>query len=182
MSVIKEVPKDSRIIQSVNLFTATFNVPTVGAYDFGVLANVGQTVIKLRPQSIYLLEKMSFSANIDEGDFLEAVTTTPQFLLRRLIDGQTVFYKPIPIVSYIDGEDQISYTWSKERTGTPGQQDNPDELIIDFTGVIDQTAALVGRVTIRAQVTFKFYEVTNSAWVKRFRGIEQPLSGTPFLM
>lgn len=180
MSVIKEIPKDSRIIQSVNLFTATFNNPTIGSYDFGVAANVGQTVIRMRPQSIFLLEKMSFSANIDEGDFLEAVTTTPQFLLRRLIDGQSVFYKPIPIVSYIDGEDEIAYTWTKERVGTPGNQDNPDELIVDFTGVLAQTAALVGRATIRAQVTFKFYEIINSTWVKRFRGIEQDLNA-PYL-
>ncbi len=169
MAVIKEVPKDSRFIQSVNTFQATFNNPTVGGYNFGVAANTGQTVIKLRPTSIFLLEKLSFSCNIDEGDFLAAVTTTPQFLLRRLIDGQTVFYKPIPIVSYIDGVDAITYVWTKEKVGTSGDNTNPDELIIDFSGILTQTAALVGVPSLTAQVTFNFYEVINSDWVKQFR-------------
>ena len=163
MAIIKDIPKDSRFIQSVNTFVATFNAPTLGAYDWNVAANTGQVVIDLRKQSVFLLEKLSFSATVAEGDFLEAVTTVPTIRLRRRLDQQNVFYKPIPIVSYVDGNDAIQYVWTRT------QDNNPDDLIIDFRGVLTQTAALVGIVTITAQVTFNFYEIVNSAWLKQFR-------------
>ena len=163
MAIIKDIPKDSRFIQQVIRFVATFNNPTLGVYDFAVPANTGQVVTQLRKTSVFLLEKFSFSADVAEGTFLEAVNTLPLIRLKRRIDGQGVFYKPVPIVSYVDGNDAITYIWSRT------QDNNPDDLTIDFTGILNQTAALAGVLTITAQVTFNFYEIINSQWLKQFR-------------
>ena len=50
-----------------------------------------------------------------------------------------------------------------------GSKDEPDYLVADFQGLIDQHANLVGITEIVASVQVNIYEVYDQEWVKQWR-------------
>ena len=160
MSIIKTIPKDSRFIQSVNLFTATFNNPALGQYSFNIAANIGQIVFPITKTSIFFLERYSFSTTMAEGVYLENVATLPVFRLRRQSDGLVIYKRPLPCVNYIDNAEAICFFNSDNEN---------DNLLCDFTGILNQSAALVGVNTVTAQITLNLYEIVESNWIRDYR-------------
>lgn len=162
MAVAKTIPKDSRFIQSLNLFNATFNVPALGQYSFNVPANTGQIVFPITKTSVFFIERYSFSCNIPEGAYLENIiaANVPVFRLRRQADGLVIYKKPLPCVNYIDNAEAIVFFNSDNEF---------DNLIADFTGILNQSAALVGVPVVTAQVTLNLYEIVESEWIRKYR-------------
>ena len=160
MSIIKSIPKDSAFIQPVNFFDATFNAPIVGAYSFNTPANHGQIVFPITKTGVFLIDRYSFSCSVDEGVYLRSVNIMPVFRLRRQKDNLVVYKKPIPCMNYIDSAEAIVFY------NSDNQDDN---LICDFEGLLNQVAETVGIVSIRCQVTLNIYEIINSDWIKEFR-------------
>lgn len=160
MSIIKSIPKDSCFIQPVNFFDAAFNVPFIGGYSFNIPANHGQVVFPITKTGVFLIDRYSFSCSLDEGVYLRSVNILPVFRLRRQKDNLVVYKKSIPCVNYIDSAEAIVFY------NSDNQDDN---LIADFEGILNQVAETVGILSIRAQVTLNIYEIVNSDWIKDFR-------------
>jgi len=160
MSIIKSIPKDSCFIQPVNFFDAAFNVPFIGGYSFNIPANHGQVVFPITKTGVFLIDRYSFSCSLDEGVYLRSVNVLPVFRLRRQKDNLVVYKKSIPCVNYIDSAEAIVFY------NSDNQDDN---LIADFEGILNQVAETVGILSIRAQVTLNIYEIVNSDWIKDFR-------------
>jgi len=156
------LPKSTRFLQPVIRFSATFNAPTLGKYNFGIPANTGAVLIDtLGLSSIYLIDNINVGGTIDEGEYLFSVANNPFPLLRlrTRIDNQAVYAYPLPILNYIDNQPTLA--WIASTKGGDG-------LLADFTGVLDQTPALVGVPKISIAVSFNVYQITDSAFVKSF--------------
>ena len=160
--ITKTIPQDSRFIQTANSFTALFNVPTLGQYNFenGAVNNNITVLSNIQKNHVYMIEKYSFSAAIPEGVFLEATRSICSFQLLRAIDSQVIYQAPIPLINYADGVSCIGYFFST--------QDN-DRLIASFRGILNQPAPLVGVPSVIAQVTLNIYEISDTEWIQAFK-------------
>ena len=67
----------------------------------------------------------------------------------------------MPIVNYIDDQDVIA--WVKSEKGG-------DRLIATFTGLLDQTAALVGVTEVKIHVSYSIYAIDSTVFEAKFRG------------
>lgn len=171
MSVQWVVPHQSRFAQTGNVFTASFNVPTVGVYDFGVAANRDVVVLELQPNTQYLIERLTIGGDISEADYAGALALAagaPSLSLRRRLDGVTVYETPIPILRYI--QNQEAAVWlASDNAG--------DALTATLTGVMNQTAALVGISSIALSVSFAVYAVESTIYNRAFLGSQSMETG-----
>lgn len=157
MSIINRIPPRGLPFETSNRFSSTFNVPTLGRYDFDIAANQNQLVATLNPNNVYYIDRVSFSASIDEGVFLEAVDTLPTARLRwSLSKNVGVFPQPLPAINYRDGLEYAFWFWS------PKQGNN---LLISTEGTLTQPPPIVGLTNVFLQLSFVIYEVGDSETV-----------------
>jgi hypothetical protein len=135
MAIIQPIPHKARYIPLSNTFSAFFNSPSLGKYDFGVTANAGQIVLELQPGTVYYIEGLSVGGNIAAEDYLGAILYVPLLTLRRTQGNDIVYRNSIPVVQFFQSKEISNFIWS-EKSG--------DNLTIDCTGVLLQTSALVG--------------------------------------
>jgi hypothetical protein len=160
--IAKEVSSTSRFRDRSVRFTATFNVPTAGTYDFAIPANTGVLLMPITTFPVYLIDQFYVSATVDEGPFVQALTADLlRVQLRRGSDGQAIFPEPVPTIKYSDGAQCSAYF--------TGAKIN-DTLLIDCLGKLSQPAALVGVAAITLQVGFRMYEIIDNEWIQRFKG------------
>jgi hypothetical protein len=133
----------------------------MGAYDFNAPANQDVPIMLIRKNSLYLIERYSFSTTSAESDFLGAVITVPTLSVK--IPSETnrqIYPLPIPLVNYIDGLETLIYVYSNEEQNITGS----------MQGQIAQSLPFVGVPSIIAQVQFNIYEVKNKDWIDHFLG------------
>ncbi|RQW04067.1 hypothetical protein EH223_08480 [candidate division KSB1 bacterium] len=161
MAIIKSIPLNSAFIQRNVIFTGTFNVPTLGVYDFNVAGNTDVVLLaKLNPDHIYMFERYSFSATLDEGVFLSAINTMPTIGVKMDLNRASVYQYPMPLGNYVDGQEAVAYF----------KTDKPDDTLrITMRGVLNQVAAMVGIATVRAIFTCNIYDISDSKWCQEFR-------------
>jgi hypothetical protein len=162
MSLIFQIPKQSRFIQTVNVFPAAFNVP-LGQYGFALpLPIVPQVVLKLNTNSIYVIDRVNVGADIPENDYAENIDVLPRAALSFYIEGQRVYPLPLPLVNYVDNQECLAWVWSDK---------GGDQLMLSMTeGVLNQSSALVGRATIKMYISFNIYEISDNNFIQQFKG------------
>lgn len=159
MSLYQKIPADSIPIQTESRFTATFNNPTLGQYDFNVAANRNVLIHPTNRDSIYLLDKQSFSLDIPEGVFKSAIDTPPMLSFRDSKTNSQILQLPIPYINYFDNLDFSKYYQAI--------QDGAN-IVGTMTGVLDQPVELDGIVTITALVQFVIYEIRDQNWIRNY--------------
>src|SRR5574343_288405 len=97
---VYQIPQQARYIPTSTIFTATFNNPTIGRYDFNVAGNQNILVEQLKPNVVYLIEKYSIGGNISELDYLGSIVDFPLLTIKRSVSSQIVYQKPIPLTNY----------------------------------------------------------------------------------
>lgn len=161
MSLILQLPPGTQFYQPVVRFTANFNAPLLGGYDWNLPANTDVAFQFMRKNHLYLIERYSFSATAAEGDFLDAVITVPTLAVRIPSETNRLIYpNPIPLINYIDGLETLIYAYC----------DQDQSLTGTFRGQVNQSAPFVGMPSITAQVQFNIYEVKNKDWIDHFLG------------
>ena len=160
MSILYKIPEKARYIPTENTFSASFNTPTFGVYDFGIAANTNVSVLKMQANTVYFINALSIGGNIASEDFLSSISTTPKIYLKRKNSGENVYTSPIPILRYFDNK-EIS-AWSLSDKGD-------DELLITFTGVLNQIIATMGVSPITLAVSLSIYAIDDNIWNAAFR-------------
>lgn len=175
MAVIKEIPRDSRFIQVHVGFRAEYNNPTAGYYDYGVARNQNREILELRPQSVYLLERMSINSDIPEPTYIEALSTgagtaaqVPGFRLITQINQLPVYAQRIPVVNYLDSSEAVAYFWSYQKQRNNVNNPVFDNLLITASGRVGQPASMVGILNIHTYIQFNIYEIVNRGWITEF--------------
>ncbi len=160
MSIIIQLPPGTQFYQPVVRFVATANVPLVGGYDWNVVGNTNVPFQRAAKNHLYIFERYSFSATINEAAFLDNVVTVPTLSVRLPRENRLIYPNPIPLINYVDGLETLIYAFGDQEQNFEGT----------FRGQINQGGALVGVAEITAQVQFNIYEVKNIAWIDNFLG------------
>lgn len=168
MAITYQLPKSARFYQTSNRFAATFNVPTLGVYDFATAANTGQTIISLEPNAIFFIDRINVGGTIAQEEYLNAVQTFPTATLRFFVENPRVYPLPLPILNYIDNQEAAAWVWSDK---------GGDRLIMDFAGILAQTPFLVGVAAVTLAVSMNIYRVTDSGFVRAFRDADTTAGG-----
>lgn len=161
MSLVASFPHGSIFRPTSKIFSATFNTPTAGQYDFGIAANRDQELLSLNPNSLYYLSVLSFSANIPESAYLENISTIPTLNLFLKKSGAQIFGQGYPLVTYMQGIEVSAFFWTQQLG---------DTLIGTFTGILDQNSSLSGVPTINSQCSLNVHEVTDREFIRNFLG------------
>jgi hypothetical protein len=164
MALVQQIPPYTQFLNPVRRFSAVFNATTPNKYDFGIPANTDQPFLPVRKELLYLFDKQSFSASMNEGVFLKAVDSNagiPSTLLSIRVPSQNnklIYRGKIPLINYIDNSDILFFAYAEQ----------DDTLTITFEGVLSQPIELLGELTIFTQLTFNVYEIRNKEWINNF--------------
>ena len=163
MGLPVKLPISARPIQTANIFTGTFNVPTVNRYDFtNVAGNQNQTVLVMTGASIYIIERVNFSMSIPEGVFQEGIDSTvsvPRLIIKTAKTDKMIFDRPLPFINFVDNLELLLFV--------PSDQ-SQDEILVTFEAVLSQVPAMGAVATIQAFLQLNVYEVQSTDWVTRF--------------
>jgi len=166
MSIPIQLPISAQVIPVSNVFTATFNTPTINRYDFAVAANTNQVILELERQSVYIIERMAFSMDIPEAVFQSSIDVTPRLSFTRRAPNQQEFQRAMPFVNYY--KDYETYMFFNTT------QSN-DALRATFTGSLVQVPETVGLTEISAYVQLTIYKINDQPWVARYMEAKEAL-------
>ena len=153
-----QLPRRIRYIPATALFSATFNVPTIGKYDF---AGTKQVFIDtLLPNTVYLIDSISIAGNVASEDYLAALDIIPTFTLRKSFQNEHIFDRPIEIQSFSTDRQIVHFF----KTGL-----NNCGLVADITGRLNQIAAFIGIATIKLSINLSIHAIDESDFEKFFR-------------
>jgi len=162
------IPLSSIFRPVVNLFTATFNSPTPGVYDWAVAANTDQAVMTLTGHNLYYLALMNFSATVDEASYLENIATAPRVQFRSGQNKAALFGGSYPLAKFLTNNAIGAFFSSPQKS---------DTLTATFTGVLNQSASLISFPTITAALAMNVFEITDRKFIDEFHGIS--MDGLP---
>lgn len=151
------LPRRIRYIPASGLFTAQFNVPTVGSFDFN-----GQYIVlvkELLPNTVYLIDSYSLSGNVAGEDFLSSILSVPSLSLMKTLEKERIFDKPIQIHNYFTDRQIVRFfKTGHDKTG----------LAATLTGNLDMTPAFVGIAAISLSINFSLYAIDDSNFEKEY--------------
>ena len=143
-----KLPRKIRYVPASAIFTALFNIPTIGKYDFNGQAQT--FVYKLVANTLYFIDSISIAGNISAEDFLSSIDTIPLFTLRKSLDNEAIFDRPIQIHSFATDRQIVHFF----KTG----QNNCD-LIATITGKLNQTANFLGLASVSLSVNLSIHAI-----------------------
>lgn len=149
------IPHQARYISTQNTFSAAFT----GVYDFSIPANANQLVIRLSANTVYFIDNYAFAGNITQEDFLSAINTVPSIKLSRKNDKDPVYMKAIPLNQYSPDKPATVFVLSNKAN---------DQLLITFTGLLNQIAPLVGISPVSFTLSFSIYAIENNDYNREF--------------
>ena len=162
--MVLKIPIDSLFRPTVNLFTATFNTPAPGQYDFGVAANADQAVLPINGTNLFYISIANFSATVPESAFLENIATTPQIRFLTTQNKKPLYGGTYPLAKYLVTNEVGTFFESKQGN---------DTLTATFTGLLNQNASLLPFGTITAVVALNIWEISDRGFIDQFHHIEK---------
>jgi hypothetical protein len=139
------------------LYTAAYNVPTLGYYDF-----FGQSQVilpKLNANCVYLLDSVSIGGNVGREDFLGSVVTVPRLILQK--DAREgVFPLPMQIVDY--AECRPVSTWFVP-------SNNNTAMTATLSGQCQQLPSMIGVANLVLSFSYHIYEVIDHKFIDEFK-------------
>lgn len=163
MSIISKIPDNSRVRYPVVRFVSD-NLDGLAQYNWSNATNLRVNMVTdLNASNVYLVERVSFFANVAEADWLGSMLTPADFPRISMgfnrIGGASIYAEPFRCVNYVDNNEQLLYF----RALQPG-----DILTVSMFGKVGQTAGMVGMLNLLSQVNFTVYEITDKTWIRTF--------------
>jgi hypothetical protein len=149
------VPHKSRFLPIARSFSAPFT----GIYDFGIAANTDAKLLDLQANTVFIISSYSIGGNIASEDYLSAINTLPQFVLKRRNDGQQIHTGTVPVVQFEQNKEAMIFFESKQ---------GDDELRITFAGILNQTGDLVGVDPVIINLSFSIFAIEDNEYAKKF--------------
>lgn len=161
MALQYAIPKTSTYLSTRNEFTAAFNVPTLGLYDFNTAANVRRPVLTLNTNAIYLINRIAIGGTIPLEEYLFNIVTLPLMFLEFTIENQRVYALQLPIVQFYDGLEAVSWFWTDK---------GGEELSMTLkTGQLSQDPFLVGTASVKINVSLSIFEINDNGFIQSFK-------------
>lgn len=140
-------------------------------YESTAYLSIGQYAWNDQPQlltpnrplinnALYFFRSLSLASNVSELDFTSAIVNTPKFYTFLLSDARAVLFRePVSMNKHYEIFD-FRYAWRSQQAD--------DKLLAAFTGLLDQTAALIGRNSITLKCSIAAQEITDEEFIKEF--------------
>lgn len=151
------LPRRIRYIPASAIFTANFNTPTLGKYDFAGIEKI--FVLKLLANTIYLIDSLSIAGTVAGEDFLQSIDLVPIFTLRKSIDKESIFDVPIQIHNYATDRQIVHFFRSKKTN---------ESLIADVKGTLNQLPSFVGLPSISLSINLSIHAIDSSDFEKMY--------------
>lgn len=152
-----QLPRRIRYVPASGIFVATFNVPTIGKYNFA--AQQVTIVERLLPNSVYLIDSFSISGNVSSEDFLLSIATVPQLTVMKTLENENIFDGPIQINSYSTDRQIVHFfKTGHNNTGLAGK----------LSGILNQIPDFVGIAAISLSLNFSIHAIDESTFEKEF--------------
>ncbi len=156
-------------------FRQTANL-ALGQYDFGgvttpVLKSVFTPDRPLQPNALYLFNTLSFSMDIDETDYQSGIQTLPAFQAYVQSDAAApAFREALALDKYFENYPyRLSILGNSSVNETQGAAgDTFNKFFGSITGVLNQTASLVGKAAVTGIVKFTAQEITDKTFISDF--------------
>ncbi len=157
--IVYRIPQSAVFLTPTVQFVAPFNaVP--GVYNFAQAAQL-VAVLPLVINTTYLISQVSIGCDIPEEEYLGAINAVPQLVLSRALMPSAVYARPYALPTYSDGRDATAFVKSDQ---------DRDVLLASVSGVLNQTAFLVGRATVRMILGFTIYACSEREYDRLWRG------------
>lgn len=148
--------------QTANLLAGYFQwtaTPTALTPDRPILDN-----------ALYFFRSISLAADITELDFEAAITTTPQFFTYLTGDSKAVLFREPIIMNKFYQQFDYRITFSRAKGG--------NQLLAAFSGILLQTANLVGKTSVTLKAIISAQEIVDDSFIKDFRDKSYPPEGS----
>jgi hypothetical protein len=158
------------------LFTYRVTAPlALGQYDFGgVTTPVRRTPFlperPLLPNTLYLFDSMSFAMDIDQNDYQAAIDVMPSFAAYNQADaGALALREAVSLDKYFENyRYRLTLLGSLSTQGGANADGRFNKLYGSVSGIVTQTANLIGKASLTAIIKFTAMEVTDKAFVRAF--------------
>lgn len=162
MSIIYQIPHNAYLQNCQAVIPATF---AAGVFT---LSTTPVDLIAIKPNAIYLIDRVSISASIPESDWQASLMSAiPQMQVSTKLHGN-IYPRPYSLGIY--KQDASFSGWYKTDS-------HNDVMQLKASGAINQIANTVGITTINVVIAFDIYEITNTAFQIAFRDIVSGNSG-----
>lgn len=152
-----QLPRRIRYIPANAIFSATFNAPAIGKYDFNKQRVV--FVEKLLPNSVYLIDAFSVAGNVSSEDYLSSIDSIPTLDIQKTLNDENIFDNKIQIGNFSTDRQIVHFF----KTGLSNCG-----LAGTLTGVLNQIADFVGIATISLSINLSLHVVDESDFEKQF--------------
>lgn len=161
MSLSYSIPKTATYLPTRNEFTAAFNVPTPGVYDFNIAANQNRPVLNMNQNAIYLINRITIGGTISQEQYLSNLVLLPLMVLKFTKENQRVYPLSIPLVQFSDAQEAVAFFWTDK---------SDDALTMSIpTGQIGQDASLVGVPSVKLNISLSIFEITDNGFIQNFK-------------
>jgi hypothetical protein len=160
MSVFFRVPLKSIFIPTHNVFTANFNSPVIGQYSFNTPLNTNVFVLKMQPDSVYMIDRITVGANIDESIYLNSIVDFPRISLRRKNNKMNLTPLPYYINNFARNSDFVVLQSAGNDT---------EEMLMTVNGLLNQIPDTIGVLQLKINSTDFNNEYVGKS---RFQGID----------
>lgn len=161
------------------LFTYSQTAAVVaGSYTFTNAKSVFTPSRPIQPNILYMFETMDFAMDIDQGDYFGAIATLPQFSMYLQSDASSpAFREPMQLAKYFN---TLPYKLAVMGSELLGVSDQPtlqgfqnNRLLGGVNGVLTQTPALLGKLSITAILVFAVQEISEHRFIADFKARAQ---------
>lgn len=159
MSVTFRVPHQARFITSRSVIVGMLNIPTIGKYNFDYVVNKNVFVTELVANSVYLIDKIAVGGNVAEEVFLDSIADPVNITFKTKKGNEFLYKYPYPVLKYTQGWDLTAFSFTNQ---------NEDSLLIDATGILEQTSQLIGVASIIINVSFGIYAIDSTLYRKYY--------------
>lgn len=159
-------------------FTGEFSASLLaGQYEWSAVLQNFEPNRSLTNQAVYFFWDFDFTLDIDSLDFSGAIASTPLVsIYLSSKPNESLFRQPFRCPKFYDKKPILQ-----------GEQirSTPNALQFGITGILNQTAALIGKNSIKAIVQMTAHEITDPDYKKMFKdGLlvpEPPKPAAPML-
>ncbi len=146
-----------------------------GVYTYPQATTIAFTPSRpIQPNILYMFDTVTFAFDIDENDYYGAIATLPQFSMYLQSDSSAPSLRePLQLVKYfpalpyrlaIIGSELLG---ASSDTALQGFQNN--RLLGNVTGTLNQTPALLGKLSVTATLIFSAQEVSDNYFISEFK-------------
>ncbi len=149
-----------------------------GSYTFTSAKTVFTPSRPIQPNILYMFDTMDFAMDIDQGDYFGSIVTLPSFSMYLQSDASSpAFREPMQLSKYFN---TLPYKLAVMGSELLGLSDQPalqgfqnNRLLGAVTGVLTQTPALLGKLSITAILVFAVQEVSDHRFIAAFKARAQ---------